>query len=707
MAYLTIEDFRFGMDRRRERVAGTPGTLWLGKNVHVTRGGDIERRKKFVSQYTVAGTFGCAALRSQLYVFGSADLASTMPNGVQYQRLQAPSAAAMTKLLDVKSFRGSLYAIAEYADGSVHHFYNGVRVADWDVIAAAAADFTTVAEALAEKIGSDSDVSVIAFGNALTLTAKVPGTPFTVAKSTVNGGSTADQDITLAVVQANVAAVDEVRATVSISVTGGSTSPSSNTISSIKLDGVQLLSTAVDWSASNASTAIKLAAAISNGYTTHGYSAEASGSTVTISAAPGTGSTPNGKELVVTTTGDVTFDAGASLAGGVTAISAIAQVHRAQFGGTFEAADGFTITINGTDYKTTGLASATGRTAFVGHQRIWSPVGSLERYCMLNQGDVWDPARTTFPSGGSIPAQANDAGFLNVASETEGNEKLVIAARYQGFTAIFSQSLVTLYQLDVDPANFQFSNSLENTGTIAPLSVIRYGNNDVFYLDLTGIRSLRARDSSNAPFVSDIGNAIDTFIQDYVATLTNEQIRAAVAAIEPRDGRQWLSLGGRIFVLSYFPGAKISAWSYYEPEELAGAAVQNIVRIGRQLYIRAGDDIFVYGGVDGATYPEDDEITGEVQLPFMSGKTPATIKELTGFDIAATNTWECVIAFDPNAEDKTINCGRLSRITFADAEKIKIPGRTSMIAPTLTCTKGGRATISMMAIHYEGEPDPG
>ena len=102
MAYLLVEDFKFGMDRRRKRVAGTPGTLWIGKNVHVTRGGDIERRKKFVPEYHVAGTFGCATLRSQLYVFGSADLAASMPIGVQYHRLVAPSSPVMLGVLAVK-----------------------------------------------------------------------------------------------------------------------------------------------------------------------------------------------------------------------------------------------------------------------------------------------------------------------------------------------------------------------------------------------------------------------------------------------------------------------------------------------------------------------------------------------------------------------------------------------------------------------------
>lgn len=49
MSYLAISDFKFGMDRRRKRISGVPGTLWTLKNAHISRGGDIERAKKQVT----------------------------------------------------------------------------------------------------------------------------------------------------------------------------------------------------------------------------------------------------------------------------------------------------------------------------------------------------------------------------------------------------------------------------------------------------------------------------------------------------------------------------------------------------------------------------------------------------------------------------------------------------------------------------------
>lgn len=696
MSYLSIADFRFGMDRRRERVAGIPGTLWLGKNIHITRGGDIERRLKFVPVFNVAGSFGAASLHSQIYTFGSAAL--TMPTGVQYQRLQAPSGAAMTKLLDVKTFSGKFYAIAEYADGKVHHFYNGTRVSDWDNVVAAGADFTTLADLLASKIETDPAVTASSFGTQVVITALVPGTAFTIATLTTNGAGVNDQTANVTHTQANVAAVSEVRSSATLTVAGGSNDPGVNQVVSVTVNAVDILGGAVDWSGSNASTALRIAQQISAGFPSHGYSASVIGDTITVEAAPGTGATPNGLDFIATPAGNVSLTGSTIMAGGVTEVDAVAQVETVTFAGTFEVDDIFTITINGTDYKASNGASGMGRTAYVDKNRVWSPVGSLWRYCMLNTPTVWDPANAT---------PDNDAGFLNIATATEGNERLLVAARYQDLAAIVSEENITLYQLDQDPANFAFSTTLEHTGTKAPDSMLRYGNDDVFYLDITGIRSMRARSSSNAPFVSDIGNAIDAYVQDLTATLSKQQVADAKAAIEPKAGRYWLAMGDEIIVLSYFPSAKITAWSVYEPTEFGGAAVQRFVRSSGRIIARAGDFLYFYGGLTGATQPEDDEVVAEIQTPFLGAQTPATIKFLTGFDIALRNTWACELAFDPNDDTRTLNVGALHKTTFASSQRIPIPGETSMVALNLTCSKGGAATISMVAIHYESEDAPG
>lgn len=133
MPYVAVDDFKGGMDRRRMPLASVPGTLYSISNAHLTSGGEIEKRKAFVSTYALpAGTFGCQAAGSSLYVFGSTAEPVGIPSGVIYQRLEAASMGAMVAIKWTEVFDGLIYAIAEYDDGSVEHFYAGTRIADWD-----------------------------------------------------------------------------------------------------------------------------------------------------------------------------------------------------------------------------------------------------------------------------------------------------------------------------------------------------------------------------------------------------------------------------------------------------------------------------------------------------------------------------------------------------------------------------------------------
>ena len=73
MAYVQIQDIRLGMDRSRaSRVVAELGSAWTIKNAHLTRGGDIERRKEFVKQSVdfPSTTKGLFAINDTLYTVG-------------------------------------------------------------------------------------------------------------------------------------------------------------------------------------------------------------------------------------------------------------------------------------------------------------------------------------------------------------------------------------------------------------------------------------------------------------------------------------------------------------------------------------------------------------------------------------------------------------------------------------------------------------
>lgn len=699
MPYVQIENIRKGMDRSRSsRVASDQGSAWLIKNAHLTRGGDVERRKSFVKQGSdfPSTTKGLFAINDTLYTVGyDASEAGNVPSGVTHILTQHPTpATALTKVLDAEAFDGSLYSISEFSDGNIYHFYNTSRVTDWNTLSASIGSNNAIASALEAAIDNSSAVNASVSTNVVTVTAATAGTGFTITSNTVNNGSVNDQTLTVVETQANVPGVTEVVATADIEVTGGTSSPGVNKITSITIDGVEVLNTAVDWTTSNSNTASLLKTQMDSYTSSPEYDTAVSGPTLTISAKATTGSRPNGFVVVVTVAGDVTVNADGTMTGGVDAVTAVAQVNTVTVGGTFEEADQFTVTINTTEnYTVTGAASGTGTTVQTFKKKIYSVASSNLYFSALNAPTQW--------------IAGVDPGFINMASETAGEETLTATAEYQGLMAIFSKNQIRIWSISEDSSLNTYIETVQNTGTVAPESVKAYGNNDVFYLANTGIRSIKARDSSNAAYVSDVGTNIDTHVRAYLDTLTEAQIAAATAIIEPLDGRYWLAVGTRVYVFSYFPSKKISAWSYYDLD----ITITHFAKVGDRIYCRGtdsggNDGLYLYGGTNNDTYPNDDEDIVEIQLPYINAKDPASDKDLMGFDILATNNWKVETLPDPNDDTVKVNHGIASKITY-DKPRYALTGVHSLFGVNLTCSKSGSATLSALALHYNNKSESG
>lgn len=685
MPSVQIADFKYGIDRSRPRSVGIPGTLWSGVNCHITRGGDIESAKKFVSTYTLpAGTYGLEQVSGQLFVFGSANLAASMPNGVQYQRLQN-SSAVMTRILWSNTFAGQIYAIAEYDDGNILHFYNGSAVTALNALADAAASYTTLATHLARKLKASSAVDALSFGSSILVTAKAPGTAFTLSSATVDNGANNDQTATVSTVQANVAEVAEVRATGTVTITGGTRDPGVNRVAQVTVDGVDLMEVPVDWVSSNNATATAVAVEINNRTSTHGFSASAASGVVTIQAEPGTGASPNGDVVAIDTDGNVTAST-ANMSGGVTHVAPVAQISKVVFGGTFQAADKFTLTLNSVAFVATGRASAYPTSAFVYKGREYATADSLLRFCKLNDPTNWTDADAS-----------TGAGAINVSSDSQGNQRLVGLSVYQTSVAVFAELSIRVYDLFADASLASLRQVLENCGTRAPRSIMPYFNSDLLYLDEPGIRSVQVRDVNGNAFIEDTGTQIDPLVQDWIASLPEATVERAVAVIEPIDGRYMLAIDERIFVLSHFPRKKISAWTYYEP----GFVVTDFARVARRLYARDTGTIYLYGGVDGDTYPDADEQEIEIELPFTGVKSPADFKNWTGFDCVCSGTWLIEMLVDSTDEAKKVTIGRVVDTTLNHGG-IAAVGESTLFAVRATCASGGRATMSSLQVHYEG-----
>ena len=163
MAYVVIEDFRAGLDTRKMPEASPPGSLQVLSNAHISRGGEIEKRKAWVRKLTLpAGkTFGLAGANGTLYTFGSLGSVS-VPSGITYQRLQHPSGYSMSKIIDAEFYDGKLFVGAQFSDGSTRCFYDGARVTDWDptsgVVAIAGQPVTSILTAKSKVYATSSSL---------------------------------------------------------------------------------------------------------------------------------------------------------------------------------------------------------------------------------------------------------------------------------------------------------------------------------------------------------------------------------------------------------------------------------------------------------------------------------------------------------------------------------------------------------------------
>lgn len=369
--------------------------------------------------------------------------------------------------------------------------------------------------------------------------------------------------------------------------------------------------------------------------------------------------------------------------GGATSTAGVGKQVAITVSGTPQTGDKFNIKLGNTNFGFVG--KPTGRVTALEtlKDKVYAGAGSILFYSAIAAPTKWD---FTVDTG---------AGFNNMANNTSGAEKITGLAKYQGNLAVFSRWATQIWFMDPDPVGNRQLQVLDNIGALAARSIVSVGDIDVFFLSDTGIRSLRARDSSNAAFVSDIGTPIDPLVIETLRAYTDEEKAAACSAVEPEDGRYWLAIGGHVYVFSYFAGAKVSAWGrYIPPSPVRWLAVQ----AGR-VYARCDDDSLLLLG--GANNDEYDDTSVLVITPFMDARQPGTHKEIAGIDLGIEGEWEVDIALDPGNPDAYERIAQIDRPTYA-MERITVDGITSHFKLRLRSRGSGYARLSNVAVHYNG-----
>lgn len=674
-------------------VTTTGGVLVKANNGHISRGGEFEKRAAFVPTYTLpTGTVGLAAGKSSVYAFGSI-APPTMPSGVLYQRLQHPDGVtALTKVVSTDLHAGKIYAVGEFADGGVYHYYDGVRVTDWyDGRARATLSITggaltaaTAASASFEVTGGTNNVAnqltnitingvVIFNGTAITHTGNNATTAAAIAAAINSFSSSPDytavavgQLVTVTAVttgtaingQSIIRTVTGNFTTTGTAVMAGGAVAVASKLAALYVDGVAIISAPVDWATTAEAMASAIASAI-NGYaSTPEYTAVANGVAISIVASVA-GAAANGRVVTATTTDGLTF-----------ASSTVTMANGSDATVTYQP---------GTFVKTID-------------QKVYSVSGPNLHFSGIKAPTKW----TTSAVG---------AGFIDMSSESSGSEELIAIARYQNLVAIFAGRVINIWYTDPDPALNRKTQVMQNTGTISPRSVTQFGDSDLFYLDESGLRSLKARDASNAAATTDIGVPVDTLITKKLSTIALDERRDIFGVIEPNTGSFWLCMKDTIYVFSFFNGAKVSAWTTYTPSyDVAGVPtafeIEDVAVYNRRVYVRSGNQVYVYGGLgDTAQY---DASVAEAWLPYMDANDPTREKTWGGIDAALEGTWEVYAALNPNNEANEDKVATLTETTYG-VDTIPSIGRGPHMSLRFRTKRAEYARLSSVVIHYEGD----
>lgn len=311
--------------------------------------------------------------------------------------------------------------------------------------------------------------------------------------------------------------------------------------------------------------------------------------------------------------------------------------------------------------------------------KVYAIASNTLHFCELDDPTAWG-------SG------ASGAGNIDLSTHLGGSEALSGIAVYIDKLAVFSGSAVQIWAVDPDPAKNYLAQTLPNLGALAAGATIPYGESDVFVLTRSGVRSLRVREMSqtNLATTYDIGSPIDDLIRAAVADM--DDVTAARAVVEPLWSRYLLALGSKVYVFSYFPASKVSAWSPYD----FGGEVEAFAALGNQLYIRVGGVVYLLGGEDGTTYGS---APYEVVLPFMDGNSPYTVKALNGIDVGCQGNWFIEAGANPKREDVREPIANISESTWGDGI-LPVGINGTHIGLRFYGSGPGKAVLESVVLHY-------
>jgi hypothetical protein len=644
MAYYVVKDFARGLDARRLWETTEVGALIDAVNVHVTDGGEIEVRKGFIKQRALApGTHGLwVDDDNAITVFGSIERPAGLQAEVTYIRCRHPDGStAMNRVLCQDSFFGRPYIVAEFIDGTVHHFYDGARIVEEGI----PADYFP--ETPPEPEEPEPEPPKYPIGN---------GRPTATMSLYYSSGG----DVT------------EIRR-VGIARTGTRQGRFGQDIE-VTYEYYDIADRAnfpLTVDSQDVAAAVQKVADWINEYTggTIKCHASASFNQLTVSV-DDYDPRFNSWILKIKATKNIASDPPdrvATFSGG-TAVPLP------------EIPPGVVVPPGGITAPPEEFRWSPGRFAVAHRGKMYATSGTLVHHSAIDNCVLWSP-------------DATGAGFIDVTTHSKGRQDLVGLGEYQNLLSLVARKQIQLWAMDPDPRRNQLMQTIHNTGTISARSITEYGSGELFYLDLTGIRALSARTVENVAYMRDVGSLIDPLVRKQLLEVGADMASKAIGLVEPLDGRLWMIVAGRIYVLSHFPSSKISAWTLYEP----GFTVDYADVTATHAWLRSGNDVYCYGGLTGIEFEES--VSAAAQLPYLDFQRPATAKLWQSIDAAIEGSWRVQVAMDPTRPEALATVGQLDRSTYG-LGRIAMFGESTHISLRFTFKGSGPARLGAAVLHY-------
>jgi len=296
------------------------------------------------------------------------------------------------------------------------------------------------------------------------------------------------------------------------------------------------------------------------------------------------------------------------------------------------------------------------------------------------------------PSGTGPNTTHPGAGFIDLNNlDSQFGSSFCGFGAYYKQTAVFSYSETMLFSLDPDPSQNQLTQIL-GIGCVGATTACPFQTGELIFAAPQGVRIMRALNSAMTAAVNDVGAPVDRLISAELRALPLGGFFCQ-AIIEPMTGRYWLGMGNHIYVLNYWPSAKIAAWSRF----VLPFNVDGLARAGNHIFVLSGNTLYQYGGLDDSTY---DSTTATVVTPYHSTGTPNVKKKALSINAMVRGNWQMSVSMSPEQSGFYEPAVNLSAPSYM-MQELPYVGTGTHVGFKLTTSDASPALLGSVGVRFD------